>query len=81
MENTVKDAITVTNLNAQYDACAKQLLSNKIILAHILKGTVEEFKKMKPADIVPLIEGEPYVSEVRSGCSGRNQSDSLKVRE
>lgn len=41
MKNTVKDVIAVTSLNAQYDACAKQLLSNKIILAHILKETVE----------------------------------------
>lgn len=57
-------AIKTTSLNAQYDACAKALLSNKIILAHILKGTVEEFKEMKAEEIVPLIEGEPYVSEV-----------------
>lgn len=64
MENIIERTIKSTNLNAQYDACAKQLLSNKIILAHILKGTVEEFKKMKPTDIIPLIEGEPYVSEV-----------------
>lgn len=64
MDHIVGDTIKATNLNAQYDHCAKQLLSNKIILAHILKGTVEEFKELKPEEILPLIEGEPYVSEV-----------------
>lgn len=73
MENTVKDAIAVTSLNAQYDACAKQLLSNKIILAHILKETVEEFKKLGAEEIVPLIEGEPYVSEVPVAPGETNQ--------
>ena len=64
MDSTIKKAIKTTDLNAQYDTCAKELLSNKIILAHILKGTVEEFKEMEPTEIVLLIEGEPYVSKV-----------------
>lgn len=63
----VKDAantIKTTDKYAQYDACAKALLSHKIILAHILKGTIEEFKDLRPEEIVPSIEGEPYISEV-----------------
>lgn len=51
-------------MNAQYDENAKKLLSNKIILAHIVKGTIAEFKDSNPEDIVQLIEGEPYVSSV-----------------
>lgn len=64
MNHSVKNAIEITDLNAQYDAYAKALLSNKIILAHILKETITEFKDMKAEDIVPLIEGEPYVANV-----------------
>lgn len=64
MNNMIKNMIKATSSNAQYDAYAKQLLSNKIILAHILKGTVEEFSDMDPEAILPLIEGEPYISEI-----------------
>ena len=57
----VKKAILVTDTEAQYDEKAKRILSNKIILAHILSQTVKDFVGMLPEDIVPLIEGEPYV--------------------
>ena len=42
-------------MKAQYDENAKKLLSNKIFLAHILKGTVTEFKDANPRDIISLI--------------------------
>lgn len=64
IDQLVGNDIKVTNINAQYDACAKKLLSNKIILSYILKETVEEFKGMSVEEITPLIEGEPYISEV-----------------
>lgn len=51
-------------LDAQYDEKAKRLLGNKIILAHILVKTVDEFYGMKPEDVVSYIEGESYISEV-----------------
>lgn len=59
------DTLESAGLNAQYDSNAKKLLSEKIILAHILKGTTEEFAEMEPEEIVPLIEGKPLVSKVR----------------
>lgn len=43
---------------------SKQLLSNKIILAHILVETVDEFQGMNPKDAVPYIEGNPFISVV-----------------
>jgi hypothetical protein len=49
---------------AQYDEHAKNLLGHKIILAHILSKVVDEFKGMKPEDIVDYIEGEPMISAV-----------------
>ena len=39
-------------------------MGNKIILAHILVKTVDEFKGMNPKDVVSYIEGEPFISVV-----------------
>ena len=73
MENTkgenllnteLKNAITATDKEAQYDASAKRLLAQKSILSHILVKTVDEFKGMNPKDVIPYIEGTPYVSIV-----------------
>lgn len=64
MNTELKNSITATDKEAQYDESAKRLLGQKIILAHILAKTVPEFTYMKPTDIVPLIEGEPYISSV-----------------
>lgn len=64
MNKHTKEIIGTIGMKAQYDENAKKLLSNKIFLAHILKGTVTEFKDANPRDIISLIEGEPYVSTV-----------------
>lgn len=42
----VKNAVLLTDIKAQYDAYAKKLLGHKIILAHILVRSVEEFRGM-----------------------------------
>jgi len=60
----VKNAVNATDMEAQYDEKAKRLLSNKIILAHILVKTVDEFKGMKPEEVQSYIEGEPFISTV-----------------
>lgn len=64
MNNEIKNAIIATNKEAQYDQSAKRLLGQKIILAHILVKTVDEFKGMKPPEVVPYIVGTPYISQV-----------------
>ena len=64
MNTELKNAVDVTDKEAQYDACAKRLLGQKIILAHILVKTVDEFKGMKPEEVVPYIEGEPQIGIV-----------------
>ena len=46
---------------AQYDACAKRILSQKIILAHILSKCVKDFSGIDIKDIVNNIEGEPSI--------------------
>jgi len=47
----------------KYDANIKFLLSEKIILAHILVHTIAEFKGMDVKEVVPLIEGTPLVAQ------------------
>lgn len=64
MNTELKNAVKAVDAKAQYDAHAKRLVGQKIILAHILKRTVDEFKGMKPEDIVECIEGVPYISTV-----------------
>ena len=64
MDTEIKNAVSATDQDAQYDDKAKRLLGNKIILAHILVKTVDEFKGMNPKDVVSYIEGEPFISVV-----------------
>lgn len=64
MDAEIKNAVCASDTEAQYDEKAKRLLGNKIILAHILAKTVDEFRGMDPKDVVPYIEGEPLISMV-----------------
>ena len=64
VDTEIKNAVNAADTEAQYDDKAKRLLSNKIILAHILVKTVDEFRGMNPKDVVPYIEGDPLVSVV-----------------
>ncbi len=49
----------------KYDAEVKKLLSNKTILAWIMKHTVEEFKNYPIEVIRNCIEGEPEIAKVK----------------
>ena len=53
----LKNTLQVSELATQYDEAAKKLLAQKIILAHILKRILDDFKEMVPKEIVPYIEG------------------------
>ena len=64
MDTEIKNAVSAADEDAQYDQKAKRLLGNKIILAHILVKTIDEFKGMNPKDVVSHIEGEPFISVV-----------------
>ena len=56
MNTAITNRITAANDKAQYDEYAKQLIAQKIILAHILVQTIDEFKGMQPEDIISRIE-------------------------
>ena len=64
MDNEIVYSSKATDQKAQYDASAKRLLGQKIILAHILIRVVEEFKGMDADTVASLIEGEPYISQI-----------------
>lgn len=64
MTTELKKMIFVTEKVREYDENVKNILAHKIVLAHILAGTVDEFKGMEPEEIVPFIEGEPEVGTV-----------------
>ncbi len=64
MDTEIKNAVSAADKDVQYDEKAKRLLGNKIILAHILVKTVDEFKGMNPKEVVSYIEGEPLIGVV-----------------
>lgn len=75
LTNTIEVSPTTT-----YDETAKELLSDKNLLAHILAGVVEEFEGWEIQEIIPCIEGEPLISKVSVDAvpciSGSNTEDS-----
>ena len=56
--------VAISGSLAQYDEYAKNLLSYKKILAHILISTVECFRQEKLEDVARLIEDDVLVSKV-----------------
>ncbi len=64
-ENYLSQLLSQTEKETRYDEAAKKLLANKIVLAHILKGCVEEYKDCSINDIAEkYIEGEPEIGTV-----------------
>lgn len=78
MSTEIVNVLKVAGDKAQYDSCAKRLLSQKRILAHILVRTVEEFRGIKPEEMETYIEGDPVVGEVPAepGLTNKEMADS-----
>lgn len=64
MNTELMNAVAAADDKAQYDACAKRLIGQKMVLAHILVQTVDEFKGMRPEEVADCIEGEPKIGIV-----------------
>lgn len=77
MNTEIANAVNAAGDKAQYDTHVKRLLAQKSILAHILVKTVDEFKGMKPEDVVKYIEGEPSISvvPVEPGLANMEKTD------
>ncbi len=73
MYTEIKRTLDATKEEAQYDMCAKRLLANKSILAHILARTVKAFQNMDWQVVETLIEGEPLISQVPIEPGDTNQ--------
>lgn len=82
MNTEIANAVNVAGDKAQYDTRVKRLLAQKSILAHILVKTVDEFKGMKPEDVVKYIEGEPSISvvPVEPGLANMEKTDATGQR-
>ena len=76
----IKNAVTAADRDAAYDSEAKRLLSNKIILAHIMAATIDEFMGMKPEDIAQHIESEPVTDVVPTEPGLTNTAKARKNR-
>ena len=64
VETTLAQSIRVLDESARYDAACKRLLSEKILLAWIMKSCVEEFQHCSLEDIAEkYIVGKPTVGE------------------
>ena len=64
-ETTIAQGLHVTDDSAGYDAACKRVLSEKAILARIMKACLEEYKDCDVNEIAEkYIEGQPQVSTV-----------------
>ena len=64
-ETTIAQGLHITDDSAGYDAACKRVLSEKAILARIMKVCLEEYKDCDVNDIAEkYIEGQPQVSAV-----------------
>ena len=84
INTSLSNDLEETNYQVQYDQNIKNILANKIILAWILKYTVNDFNETSIERIIELIEGEPQVSVVPVGPGksspkivGMNTEDSI----
>lgn len=82
MNTEIANAVDAAGDKAQYDTRVKRLLAQKSILAHILVKTIDEFKGMKPEDVVKYIEGEPSISvvPVEPGLANMEKTDAAGQR-
>lgn len=73
-DTTIAKNIRVADEKASYDAVCKRLLSEKIILAWIMKNCLEEYRDCDVEEIAEkYIEGTPQVGEVAVAADETNR--------
>ncbi len=82
MNTEIANAVSAARDKVKYDTRVKRILAQKHILAHILVKTVDEFKDMKPEDVVKYIEGEPIIGivPVEPGLTNVERTDATGQR-
>lgn len=78
-DTTIAEDIRVTDEKASYDAACKRLLSEKIILAWIMKSCVEEYRDCGVEEIAEkYIEGQPQVGETAVAPDETNRPSRIR---
>lgn len=76
--NIAKD-IRTADVKANYDAACKRLLSEKVILAWIMKSCLEEYRGCEVGEIAEkYIEGKPQVGEAAVGSDEQNGAPAIR---
>ncbi len=79
MDTTIAKNIRVADEKASYDAACKRLLSEKIILAWIMKNCLEEYRDCDVDEIAEIyIEGTPQVGEVAVAPDESNRTSRIQ---
>ena len=81
MNEELKKSMKAAGNEARYDAYAKRLLSEKIVLAYILVKVVDEFRGMKPQDVVRYIEGDVRIGDVPLDMGLTNAGTGMQEKE
>ncbi len=77
-ETTIAKNIRVADEKAAYDAACKKLLSEKIILAWIMKNCLEEYRNCDVDEIAEkYIEGTPQVGEIAVAPDESNKTSMI----
>ncbi len=78
-DTTIAKNIRVADEKASYDAACKRLLSEKIILAWIMKNCLEEYRDCDVEEIAEkYIEGTPQVGEVAVAPDESNRASMIQ---
>ena len=76
MVNSLASALNIADAKAKYDENIKNILSDKEILAWLLKNAATEFADLTIEEIMECIEGEPEISTVEV-----NPGETNKIKE
>lgn len=76
MKTELSRELSIANEKVQYDTQCKRVLSQKEILAWIIKRTVREFDGMTVQEIIPYIEGTPEISTIHVN-PGRTDAEKI----
>ena len=80
MKNELAGDLSLAESKNQYDDKVKRVLSNKIILAWILKYVTEEFTDMSVDEIKSCISSDIEVSEIGVAPGWTNWREMEKIR-
>ncbi len=72
-ENLLAKRLDATELSDSYDEVCKRILTNKQILAWIIKCCVEEMEGYEVCEIIKWIEGNPEISQQNVHADERGQ--------